>query len=166
MFFSLLVSSPSFGDGQAGPTRPDWGRDFLTLEGLTFTSSGGSGASFTVWAERAHLDPDGQELWLEQVGLTIHASSGREAVELRCVEGFFELESESFRLRGNVRGRIGAEQIFRGQWVAYDEARDLLYSDAPVEVEEGGALYQGGGFRYRVADGVLELVSGVQVFKQ
>jgi hypothetical protein len=76
------------------------------------------------------------------------------------------MKNESFRLRGKVRGRIGAEQVFRGQWVAYDEARDLLYSDASVEMEESGSLYQGGGFRYRVADGVLELVSGVQVFKQ
>ena len=56
--------------------------------------------------------PGGQELWLEQVGLTIHASAGREAVELRCAEGYFEMESESFRLRGEVRGRIGAEQVF------------------------------------------------------
>ena len=146
--------------------RPDLERDFLTLEGVTFTSSGGNGAGFTVWAERAHLDPESQELWLEQVGLTIHASAGREAVELRSAEGYFEMKNESFRLRGKVRGRIGAEQVFRGQWVAYDEARDLLYSDASVEMEESGSLYQGGGFRYRVADGVLELVSGVQVFKQ
>ncbi|MEE3326223.1 MAG: LPS export ABC transporter periplasmic protein LptC [Myxococcota bacterium] len=154
------------GDAQSLAKRPDWGPEALTLNGITFTASGGSAADFTVWAERAQVDPSSEELWLEQVGLTIHASTQREAVEIRCVEGHFLMKTESFRLQGNVRGRIGVDRIFRAQWVAYDEQNELLYSEAPVEVEEAGSVYRGGGFRYAVADGILELVSGVQVFKE
>jgi len=159
-----LWATVSGAEPSDGP--PEWGPEALTLSGITFTASGGSAAEFTVWAEQAHVDPGGEELWLEQVGLTIHASAQREAVEIRCVEGHFRMKTESFRLQGNVRGRIGAERIFHAEWVAYDESKDVLYSGAPVEVREAGAIYHGGGFRYRVADGVLELVSGVEVYKE
>lgn len=159
-----LCASVGVADPLSG--APEWGPEALTLNGITFTASGGSAAEFTVWAERAHVDASAEELWLEQVGLTIHPSPQREAVEIRCVEGHFQMKTESFRLQGNVRGRIGADRIFHAEWVAYDEGQDVLYSGAPVEVREAGALYRGGGFRYQVADGVLELISGVEVFKE
>ena len=159
-----LWATVSGAESLAGP--PEWGPEALTLNGITFTASGGSAAEFTVWAERARVDPGAEELWLEQVGLTIHPSMQRDAVEIRCIEGHFQMKTESFRLQGNVRGRIGADRIFYAQWVAYDEGEDVLYSEAPVEVREAGAIYRGGGFRYQVADGVLELVSGVEVYKE
>ena len=163
---ALLGLGGSLSEAESLAVRPEWGPETLTLNGITFTASGGPAAGFTVWAERAYVDPGSEELWLEQVGLTIHGSSEREAVEIRCAEGRFEVKTEAFRLQGRVRGRIGTDRIFRAQWVAYDEDADVLYSNAPVEVEEAGSTYRGGGFRYQVADGVLELVSGVQVEKQ
>ena len=164
----LLLLGLSVTSGRAEPLNgpPEWGPEALTLSGITFTASGGSAAEFTIWAERAHVDPAAEELWLEQVGLTIHASSKREAVEIRCAEGHFQMKTDAFRLQGDVRGRIGTERIFHADWVAYDESEDVLYSGAPVEVQESGAIYRGGGFRYQVSSGVLELVSGVEVYRE
>lgn len=133
---------------------------------MTFTSTGGDAADFTLWADRAQMDVREGEIWLEQVNLTIHGEPGRPAVELRCEEGHFELDTEAFRLSGDVRGRMGLERRFRGDWVAFDEERGILYSDAPVVVEDEGSIYRGGGFRYEVDEGRLELVEGVQVFRE
>ena len=160
MLLSCALGLP----GSADPTQND--APALSVSGLTFTATGNEEADFTLWADRATMDGRAKHIWLEQVNLTVHADGDRPAVELRCSEGYFEVDSEAFRLVGDVRGQMGSGRRFWADWVAYDEEQGILYSDAPVVFEEKESAYRGGGFRYNVAEDRLELVDGVQVLRE
>ena len=150
--------------GSADPTQEN--ASALAVLGLTFTATGSEEADFTLWADRGYMDGRAKQIWLEQVNLTVHADGDRPAVKLRCSEGYFEVDSEAFRLMGDVRGHMGSGRRFWADWVAYDDERGILYSDAPVLFEEKESAYRGGGFRYNVAEDRLELVHGVQVLRE
>ena len=155
------VAAPFF--GRASTDEPP--KSTLVLGGLVFTSTGGNAADFTLWADHATIDMSSERLRLEQVGLRIRPQHGRPHVDLRCREGFLEVKTHSFRLQGDVRGRIGDGRTVQADWVAYDEIEGVLYSETSVLVEDQTSVYRGGGFRYLISEGALELFSGVQVLR-
>jgi hypothetical protein len=50
--------------------------------------------------------------------------------------------------------------------VRYARARGLLYTDAPVVLEDGGGSFRADGFRYHVRERRFELLGNVSVVHQ
>ena len=102
---------------------------------------------------------------LEAVGLELSPGGVCGGVSTRCRRGRVRLESGDFRLEGGLQGEFSDGRVLGVAWVAYDDQRGLLYSNAPITIEEPGAHYRAGGFRYRIEKGELRLLGGVEVVR-
>lgn len=140
--------------------------DFIEISGMTFVASRNSRNEVVVWAEKARVDMVSQTAHLEQIHVSFSSEGSRLEVELRCATGDLDLATNAFRLEGNVEGRTRDGWRFEAEWIAYDDATSLLYSDAPVVIRERGGLYEGGGLRYELTTRRLRLLRGARVVRQ
>ena len=62
-------------------------------------------------------------------------------------------------------GRTDRNRVFTTEWVRYDHADGLLYTDAPVLITEAGVTYRGGGFRYDIRDRRFRLTGGASILQ-
>jgi LPS export ABC transporter protein LptC len=138
----------------------------LDITGLTFVSSQGEQTELVVRAETARFRPDADVADLNRVNATVSAGPGRAGFEIRCDEGSLNLKSNSFWARGNVHGRTESGREFVSEWVRYDHAEGLLFTDAPVQITDSGTTLEGGGFRYYVREQRFRLLGGATLVQQ
>lgn len=138
----------------------------LHVRGMTFVASEGSSNEILLRAERARFYPERQVADLEQVEVEVAPGGERVGFEMQCDRGQLNLSTQDFLAEGNVVGTIEGGRQFEAEWVAYDEEKGVLYTDAPVLIVEQDGRYRGGGFRYFVDEQRFRLQGGATVVQE
>jgi len=138
----------------------------MELRGLTFVGSRGAARDLVLEARRARFLPDTNVTHLEDVHAVVDPQDGNPGFELECERGELWLDTNDFVATGNVRGRTADGRRFTTAWVRFDQAQGLVYTDAPVKIEEAGGTYSGGGFRYTLQDQRFRLFGGASVVRE
>jgi hypothetical protein len=171
----ILLAAFCFVFGDSGPSRagpPDLGwfdgnlGQILHVRGMTFVASEASSNEIVLRAEVAQFYPDRQVANLEQVEVEVASGPDRIGFEMRCDEGQLNLSTQDFIAEGHVVGTIEGGRQFEALWVAYDEAKGVLYTDEPVLIVDQDGSYRGGGFRYFVREQRFRLQGGASVIQE
>lgn len=145
------------GPGTAGPPSGDT----MEMRGMTFAASEGQRNEILLRAERAQLDARAEVAHLEGVRVQLGgAVADPDALrfEMTCEAGSINLATSDFEAHGNVRGRTADGRRFATDWIRYDDARGVAYTDAGVEIHEGSVRFRGEGLRYHVRENRLQLL--------
>jgi LPS export ABC transporter protein LptC len=86
--------------------------------------------------------------------------------DVRCDRGELDVETNDFLAEGDVHGSTGEGQRYQTTWVRYDHARGLLYTDAPVAMEDASGSFRGDGFRYDTRKRSFRLLGNVSVVQK
>lgn len=156
----VLAEVPDMGwfRGELGQT--------LNVEQMTFVASEGSANEILLRAERAEFYPERDVATLEEVDVEVAPGRGRLGFRMRCDEGELNLTTHAFLAEGNVVGTIEGDRQFEALWVAYDDAKGVLYTDDPVLIVDPDGRYRGGGFRYFVNEERFRLEGGATVVQE
>ena len=149
-----------------GLADPIQGSHHIEISGLTFVVDRGATSELVVWSERAHYDPMAQAVRLEQVHISVGPELDRRGLMIRSDTGVLALGSDHFRLQGNVSGVTDDGRRFETEWLEYNDARKLLFSDAPVTIREAGGVYRGGGLQYEIEARRFRLLGGARVVRE
>ncbi len=134
----------------------------VQVTGMTFVVSRAGQGDLVLEARRATLHPETNLAELHEA--QVRASDGeRRGFDVHCDRGELDLTSNDFLAEGNVHGSTADGQRYAAPWVRYERARELLYTDAPVMLEDGGGSFRGDGFRYHVRERRFELLGNVSV---
>ena len=133
------------------------------LGGMTFVASRGAKGQVTLLAARATFQPETRTAELEQVQVDALDDARARRFDVRCDRGELDIESNDFLAEGNVLGHTGEGQRYRSAWVRYDHDEQLLFTDAPVIVDDTTGTFRGDGFRYHLDERRFELLGNVSV---
>jgi len=131
------------------------------VTGMTFVVSRADEGDMVLEARTATLHPATNLAELHEAKL--RATNGSRGFDVHCDRGELDLNSNDFLAEGNVHGSTVDGQRYAAPWVRYERARELLYTDAPVVLEDGGGTLRGDGFRYHVRERRFELLGNVSV---
>ncbi len=135
----------------------------LHLTGMTFVGSRGDVTEFVLRAREALFRPDTKIAELEEVYVDGSESDPADRFAVQCARGELNVETSDFYAEGDVRGTTSDGKRYQAPWVRYDHDEALLYSDAPVTLEEPDGTFRGDGFRYHVKDGSFRLLGNVSL---
>ncbi len=138
----------------------------LDVTGMTFVGSRNDADDVVVRAEKARFDTGEELAFLYTVHATVAASQGQFGFEVHCDTGELDLSTNDFVARGNVRGLTDSGRRFVADWVRYDHAEGLLFTDDPVLITDSGGSYRGGGFQYHVRERRFRLMGGASVVQE
>ncbi|MFP6654035.1 MAG: LPS export ABC transporter periplasmic protein LptC [Myxococcota bacterium] len=164
-----LIAACAFSGAAGAGGKPDLGwfdgdlGQTLHVRGMTFVASEASSNEIVLHAEVARFYPDRQLADLEQVHVEVASGPNRVGFEMRCDKGQLNLSTQDFIAEGHVVGTIEGGREFEALWVAYDEEKGVLYTDAPVLIVDQDGRYRGGGFRYVVRERRFRLEGGASV---
>lgn len=168
----LLPGSALAQEADAAPAAPapvfrKNERSTLRLSGMTFVDSTADTNGLVLEAERVDLPPSTDVAHLEGVHVRMRdpAAAGG-AFEMTCERGDLELGSSDFRAEGDVEGLTGDGRRFFTPWVVYDSEKNVVSTEAPVRILDGGTTLRGRGFRYHVGSGRFVLTGGARVVQQ
>jgi len=136
----------------------------LRVTGMTFVASRGDVSEFVLRAERAVFLPAKNVVELEDVEVVSEDTAGNDsAFEVRCDRGELNVETSDFLAEGNVRGTTGEGQLYTAPWVRYEHEKALLFTDAPVRMQDNAGRFRGDGFRYFVKQRRFRLLGNVSL---
>jgi LPS export ABC transporter protein LptC len=135
----------------------------LRVTGMTFVASREDVSEFVLRARRAFFMPDTNIAKLENVSVTATDEDQRNSFEVSCMRGELDMDTNDFLAEGNVRGTTGDGRHYTASWVRYDHERALLYTDAPVTMEDDTGAFRGDGFRYHVKQRRFRLLGNVSL---
>jgi LPS export ABC transporter protein LptC len=138
----------------------------LHVTGMTFVSSRGSVSELVLVAERAELRPETNVALLDVVHVSATDPDQARSFDMRCNRGELDVETNDFLAEGDVRGSTGEGQRYQTSWVRYDHGRGLLYTDAPVAMEDSSGSFRGDGFRYDTRKRSFRLLGNVSVVQK
>jgi LPS export ABC transporter protein LptC len=137
----------------------------LDVEGMTFVASREDGDVVILHAEQARFDTNAKKAYLEVVDAEIPPNSNQMGFTMSCDSGVVDLASNDFEATGNVTGHADSGEDFATDWVRYDHAKGILFTDSPVLITDEGTTIQGGGFHYDVADRRFQMIGGARVVR-
>jgi len=164
--FSVWMLAAACGAGFLPPRSVAQDADGMVMRGLTFVSSRGGERDLVLRADRARLDPGSNVAHLERVESSVDPQEGSPGFEMTCDEGDLFLSTNDFLAKGNVHGKTADGRRFTTTWVRYDHATGVASTDAPVEIQEAGGKYKGGGFRYQVREQRFKLLGGATMVRE
>lgn len=139
----------------------------LRVTGLTFVGSRNEVSEFVLRAERAIFKPETNLAELEQMQVTStdgsDASDAKRSFGVRCDRGELNVETNDFLAEGDVRGTTGDGRRYQAPWVRYNHEQQLLYTDAPVMMQDDAGSFRGDGFRYYVKERRFRLLGNVSL---
>jgi len=138
----------------------------LQVTGMTFVSSRGSASELVLVAQSAELRPETNLAMLDDVHVSAMDPDQSRSFDMRCDRGELDVETNDFLAQGDVRGSTGEGQRYRTEWVRYDHSRGLLYTDAPVAMEDASGSFRGDGFRYDTRKRSFRLLGNVSVVQK
>jgi LPS export ABC transporter protein LptC len=141
-------------------------RSSLHVTGMTYVSSRGSANELVLVAQRAELRPETNLAVLDEVQVSGMDPGRTRSFEVRCDRGELDVDTNDFLAEGDVRGSTGDGQRYQTEWVRYDHARGLLYTDAPVAMEDASGSFRGDGFRYDTRRKSFRLLGNVSVVQK
>lgn len=133
------------------------------VTGMTFVASRPDQRDLVLEARRATLRPESNVAELFDAKVRVKEGPRGRAFDIYCDRGELDLTSNDFLAEGNVRGSSAEGQRYAAPWVRYETGRGLLYTDAPVVLQDGAGTFRGDGFRYHVGQRRFELLGNVSV---
>jgi LPS export ABC transporter protein LptC len=133
------------------------------VTGMTFVVSRQGEGELVLEAREATLHPESNFAELRDAQVRARDPERGRGFEVRCDRGEVDLTTNDFLAEGDVRGSTGSGQRYAAPWVRYASAKGLLYTDAPVVLEDAGGTLRGDGFRYHVRERRFELIGNVSV---
>jgi LPS export ABC transporter protein LptC len=137
----------------------------LRIDGMTFVGSRGAKSEIVLHAEHALFRPDSDIAELEDVHVN-GTDDGDRPFEVSCQQGELDVRTNDFLAEGDVKGRTGDGRRYAAPWVRYEHASALLYTDAPVVLEDERGTFRGDGFRYHLKEQRFRLIGNVRVVQQ
>ena len=138
----------------------------LHVTGMTFVSSRGSVSELVLVAQHAELRPETNLAVLDDVHVSAMDPDQARSFDVRCKRGELDVDTNDFLAEGDVRGSTGEGQRYQTSWVRYDHSRGLLYTDAPVAMEDASGSFRGDGFRYDTRKRSFRLLGNVSVVQK
>jgi LPS export ABC transporter protein LptC len=135
----------------------------LRVTGMTFVASREDVNEFVLRARRAVFLPDTNLAKLENVRVSATDEDDRSSFEVSCLRGELDVETNDFLAEGDVRGTTGDGRSYTADWVRYDHEQSLLYTDAPVTMQDDTGAFRGDGFRYHVKERRFRLLGNVSL---
>lgn len=139
----------------------------LRITGMTFVGSRNEVSEFVLRAERAIFKPDTNLAELERMEVVStdgsDASDARRSFDVRCDRGELNVETNDFLAEGGVRGSTADGRRYQAPWVRYNHEQQLLYTDAPVSMQDETGSFRGDGFRYFVKERRFRLLGNVSL---
>lgn len=158
------------GSGRAaeqGATAPRSARPAFAAElhvtGMTYLDRGGSLDELEVHAREGFLHPEKDEAELFDVHMTSSNHEKGRNFDVTCARGVLDTATNDFLAEGDVRGSTGDGRSYQAPWVRYDHERALLYTDAPVVMQDATGTFRGDGFRYELKQRRFRLLGNVSV---
>jgi hypothetical protein len=133
------------------------------VTGMTFVASRREGGEVVIEARSATFRPEANVAELFDATMRAADPERGRGFDVRCDRGEFDLETNAFLAQGDVRGSTVDGQRYAAPWVRYDSDRALLFTDAPVVLEDPSGRLRGNGFRYHVRERRFELLGDVSV---
>ncbi|MCP4035774.1 MAG: LPS export ABC transporter periplasmic protein LptC [bacterium] len=130
---------------------------------MTFVASREGDDALILHAIRARFDTDAKMAYLSDVDAEVPPRAEQRGFKMWCDSGVVDLSSNDFEATGNVHGEADSGERFVAEWVRYDHARGVLYTDAPVRITDRGTTVQGGGFDYDIEERSFQLRGGAKV---
>jgi LPS export ABC transporter protein LptC len=138
----------------------------LRVEGMTFVGSRGTANELVLRAQHADFHPETNLAVLSDVHATALDVRDKRTFDVFCERGELDVETNDFLAEGNVHGSTGEGQRYRTAWVRYDHDRGVLYTDAPVSMEDDSGSFRGDGFRYDTRKRSFRLLGNVSVVQK
>ena len=135
----------------------------LEIEGMTFVGSRAGVREVVLRSATASLHPERNLAELSDVHAELSAEGRERGVSMTCDRVELDIETNDFLAEGEVRGETDEGQRYSTAWVRYRHADGLLYTDAPVAMDDARGSFRGDGFRYHVHDRRFELLGNVRV---
>ena len=135
----------------------------LVLRGMTYVGERGEHGDFVLRAREARFRPNSNVVQLEDVRVIAKDPDERRNFDVRCDKGELDTENNDFTATGDVRGTAGDGRRYEASWVRYKHEKDLLYSDAPVLMEDETGTFRGDGFRYYADQRRFRLTGNVRM---
>lgn len=162
----LLIAAPGMGQGEDAPERIEGLTGELHVAGMTFVGSRGPVTEFVLRAREGLLHPDTNIAELEDVRVRGSEADEAAAFEVSCRRGELDIDTNDFLAEGDVHGTTADGRRYAAPWVRYDHAQALIYTDAPVTMEDDTGTFRGDGFRYHLKEGRFRLLGNVKVVQQ
>jgi LPS export ABC transporter protein LptC len=147
-------------------TRENHFSSTLKVTGMTFVGSRGSTNELVLRAKRAELRPETNIAVLEDVEVNAMDDSDKRSFDVRCERGELDVKTNDFFAEGNVHGSTRDGQRYKTAWVRYDHERGVLFTDAPVAMEDDSGSFRGDGFRYDTRRRRFHLLGNVSVVQK
>ena len=138
----------------------------VVVEGMTFVASRGETNEFELRATHGLFVPGTRIAHLREMDVVGAADLAGQAFAMRCDHGELDVETNDFLAEGNVEGTIADGREYSAPWVRYDHAKALLYTDAPVVLNDSTGTFRGDGFRYFVRERRFRLLGNVSLVQQ
>ena len=136
----------------------------LEVQGMIFVGSRAGVREVVLRSRTARLQPDKQLAELEDVSAVVtEDAAGEQSFTMNCARVELDIARSDFFADGNVRGETAQGQHYSAPWVKYVHEQGLLYTDAPVEMNDSRGSFRGNGFRYHVNERRFELLGNVRV---
>ena len=153
-----LMISAAYPAHAAAPASPE-----LRVTGMTFVGSRGSEREVVLRARRALFRPVERIADLEDVRAEVTHQGESRSFTVNCERAELNLESHDFIAEGDVHGETRSGQRYEAPWVRYEHETGVLYTDAPVRMEDMTGVFRGDGFRYHTRERRFQLLGDVQV---
>ena len=131
---------------------------------MIFVGSRAGVREVVLRSRTARLQPEAQKAELNDVNAIVtEDEAGKRSFTMNCARVELDIARSDFLADGNVRGETAQGQHYSAPWVKYVHEQGLLYTDAPVVMNDAHGSFRGNGFRYYVHERRFELLGNVRV---
>ncbi len=131
---------------------------------MIFVGSRAGVREVVLRSRTARLQPEQQVAELKDVSAVVtEDEAGERSFTMNCARVELDIARSDFLADGDVRGETADGQRYSAPWVRYVHEQGLLYTDAPVEMNDSHGSFRGDGFRYHVHERRFELLGNVRV---
>jgi LPS export ABC transporter protein LptC len=135
----------------------------LRATGMTFVGSRDDRSELVLHSEIATFFPDRDVADLERVRAVVTDEDDGDSFRMTCDRAELNVETNDFRAEGQVRGTTADGQKYSAPWVEYDHEKELLYTSAPIQMNDDTGSFRADGFRYYVNERRFEMLGNVSV---
>ena len=161
---ALAIALVAAFTAQPGPARAAAEATSLEVQGMIFVGSRAGVREVVLRSRTARLQPEEQVAELEDVSATVTEDEARRrSFTMKCERVELDIAKSDFKAVGDVRGETAEGQRYSAPWVQYVHDQGLLYTDAPVVMNDSHGSFRGNGFRYHVHERRFELLGNVRV---
>ena len=161
---AVLIAGIAARPAIAGSDSPVLGvASEVLVTGMVFVVSRAGEGELVIESPEATLHPDSQRAELRDAKLRATDPQHHRRFDVRCDRGELDLVSYDFLAQGDVHGSTADGQRYEAPWVKYRRGDALLYTDAPVLLQDASGQLRGDGFRYHLRERRFEVTGNVSV---